>query len=109
MNKLCETKPNSRKSEMNLTNTMTSSYSNNPKLRPMQKQSQTNPNQTHLKLNFNHIKAKTNPKLRHNILPILPISPILTKDFLNRPPIGILPILTLKEYYTVIDVKIGKI
>src|SRR4030042_4543162 len=41
--KLCETKPNSGKLKMNLTNCMTNSYSNNSRLRPMQKQSQTKP------------------------------------------------------------------
>jgi hypothetical protein len=41
--KLCKTKPISKNPKMNLTNYITSSYSNNSQLSPMQKQSQTNP------------------------------------------------------------------
>ncbi|MBN1393054.1 MAG: hypothetical protein JW947_09665, partial [Sedimentisphaerales bacterium] len=44
--KLCETKPNSEMPKMNITNYITISYSINSQLRPIRKQSQTNPNQT---------------------------------------------------------------
>jgi hypothetical protein len=48
--KLCQTKPNSRKSKMNITNYIASSYNNNTQVRPTTKQSQTKPK-------FNHYKG----------------------------------------------------
>jgi hypothetical protein len=44
--KLCETKPNLEMPKINITNFVTSSYSNNSQLSPAQKQTHTNPIQS---------------------------------------------------------------
>jgi hypothetical protein len=49
MNKLCETKPNSEKSKMNISSYTTNRYEEKSRLLTMQKQSQTKPNQSQIK------------------------------------------------------------
>jgi ribosomal protein S17E len=48
--KLCETKPNSEMLKMNITDYMTKDYKKNSEFLSMEKQSQTNPNHTRIKL-----------------------------------------------------------
>jgi hypothetical protein len=50
MNKLCETKPNSEMLKMNITDYMTKDYTRKSDHLTMQKQTQTNPNHTRIKL-----------------------------------------------------------
>src|SRR4030042_4995515 len=78
--KLCQTKPNSETPKMNITNYMTSSYSNNLQFRPMQKQSQTNPKFTCYK----GCKVKTKPKQTQFYLAEAPVLRCAGEDGLAK-------------------------
>jgi hypothetical protein len=83
----------------------------NLKLKTMNylKRTQTNPILSKKRTYQSQNKPNLGSILKQNILPILPFLPILTKEFLNRPPMNILPILTYMGYCINSDVNIGKI